>query len=210
MPTNQFLNLQTEKQNRIIQVAIKEFAQNAYVSASTNRIVKECGISKGSLFKYFTDKEDLYFFILDTVMREMLGDIEGKVENLSTNLFQRIIDYSALEISWYIKNPDKGRLIMSAVAEKDEEICSKMAARYGARGENIYYELFAGIEGENLKINKEKIAELLKWVLEGFNKSFMKQANINKESFEQLKEKYTQELSEYIEILKTGFVERKE
>ena len=140
----------------------------------------------------------------------MLRDIEGKVENLSTNLFQRIIDYSALEISWYIKNPDKGRLIMSAVTEKDKEICSKMAARYGARGENIYYELFAGIEGENLKINKEKIAELLKWVLEGFNKSFMKQANINKESFEQLKEKYTQELSEYIEILKTGFVERKE
>ena len=89
----------------------------------------------------------------------------------------------------------------------------KFAVRWprdGARGENIYYELFAGIEGENLKINKEKIAELLKWVLEGFNKSFMKQANINKESFEQLKEKYTQELSEYIEILKTGFVERKE
>ena len=54
---DQFLNLQAEKQNRIIQVAIKEFAQNAYVSASTNRIVKECGISKGSLFKYFTDKE---------------------------------------------------------------------------------------------------------------------------------------------------------
>lgn len=210
MPTNQFLNLEAEKQNRIIQAAITEFAQNTYVNASTNRIVKACGISKGSLFKYFTDKEDLYFFLLDTVMWEMLRDIENDVENLSTELFQRIIDYSALEISWYIKNPDKGRLIMSAVTEKDEEICSRMAERYGARGENIYYELLADIEGKNLKIAKEKIAELLKWVLEGFNETFLKKADIKKESFEQLKENYIQELSNYIEILKTGFIERKE
>ena len=210
MPTNQFLNLEAEKQNRIIQAAITEFAQNTYVNASTNRIVKACGISKGSLFKYFTDKEDLYFFLLDTVMWEMLRDIESDVENLSTELFQRIIDYSALEISWYIKNPDKGRLIMSAVTEKDEEICSRMAERYGARGENIYYELLADIEEENLKIAKEKIAELLKWVLEGFNETFLKKADIKKESFEQLKENYIQELSNYIEILKTGFIERKE
>ena len=210
MPTNQFLNLEAEKQNRIIQAAIKEFAHNTYINASTNRIVKECGISKGSLFKYFVDKEDLYFFILDTVMWEMLRDIEGNVENLPTELFQRIIDYSALEISWYIKNPDKGRLIMSAVTEKDEEICSRMAERYGARGENIYYELLADIEGKNLKIAKEKIAELLKWVLEGFNETFLKKADIKKESFEQLKENYIQELSNYIEILKTGFIERKE
>lgn len=210
MPTNQFLNLEAEKQNRIIQAAITEFAQNTYVNASTNRIVKACGISKGSLFKYFTDKEDLYFFLLDTVMWEMLRDIESDVENLSTELFQRIIDYSALEISWYIKNPDKGRLIMSAVTEKDEEICSRMTERYGARGENIYYELLADIEGKNLKIAKEKIAELLKWVLEGFNETFLKKADIKKESFEQLKENYIQELSNYIEILKTGFIERKE
>lgn len=210
MPTNQFLNLEAEKQNRIIQAAITEFAQNTYVNASTNRIVKACGISKGSLFKYFTDKEDLYFFLLDTVMWEMLRDIESDVENLPTELFQRIIDYSALEISWYIKNPDKGRLIMSAVKEKDEEICSRMAERYGARGENIYYELLADIEGKNLKIAKEKIAELLKWVLEGFNETFLKKADIKKESFEQLKENYIQELSNYIEILKTGFIERKE
>lgn len=210
MPTNQFLNLEAEKQNRIIQAAITEFAQNTYVNASTNRIVKACGISKGSLFKYFTDKEDLYFFLLDTVMWEMLRDIESDVENLSTELFQRIIDYSALEISWYIKNPDKGRLIMSAVTEKDEQICNKMTERYGARGENIYYELLADIEEENLKIAKEKIAELLKWVLEGFNETFLKKADIKKESFEQLKENYIQELSNYIEILKTGFIERKE
>ena len=70
--------------------------------------------------------------------------------------------------------------------------------------------ILAGIEEENLKNGKEKIAEILKWVLEGFNETFLKKADINKESFEQLKEEYIQELSVYIEILKTGFIERKE
>ena len=45
---------------------------------------------------------------------------------------------------------------------------------------------------------------------EGFNKTFLEKVDVNKESFECLKKKYIQVLSDYIEILKNGFVERKE
>lgn len=210
MPTKQFMNLEAEKQSNIIQVAIAEFAQNGYANASTNRIVKECDISKGSLFKYFSSKEDLYFFLLDTVTSEMMQDMESGLGDLSTELFQRIIDYSALEISWYIKNPVKGRLVIGAAIESDTEICSKMIERYGVKGENIYYELLEGIEEGDLKPNKEKIADILKWVLEGFNKDFLDKADIQKESFEQLKEEYIRKLTDYIKILKEGFMERKD
>ena len=208
MPTNQFINLGAEKQNNIIQVSIAEFAQNGFVNASTNRIVKECGISKGSLFKYFEGKEDLYFFVLDVVTSEMMKDIESGLGDLSTKLFQRIIDYSALEISWYIKNPVKGRLVIGATIDSDEAIRSKMIERYGLKGKNIYYGLLEGIEEEVFKPNKDKIADILKWVLEGFNKDFLKKADIKKESFEQLKDEYIQKLTDYIEILKKGFMER--
>lgn len=207
LPTNQFLNLRAEKQNNIIKVSIAEFAQNGFVNASTNRIVKECGISKGSLFKYFESKEDLYFFVLDIVIDEMMKDIESGLGDLSTKLFQRIIDYSALEISWYIKNPVKGSLMIGAAIESAAEIRSKMIERYGVKGENIYYGLLEGIEEEELQTSKDKIADIIKWVLEGFNKVFLEKADIKKESFEQLKEEYIQKLTDYIEILKKGFVE---
>lgn len=210
MPTSQFLNLEADKQNNIIQVAMAEFADNGYTNASTNRIVRECDISKGSLFKYFGGKEELYFFLLDTIANEMMQDMESGVENLSTELFQRIIDYSALEISWYIKNPVKGRLLIGASLESDAEIRSKMAERYGVRGEHILYGLLEGIEQGGLKPNREKLANILKWVLEGFNKDFLDKADIKKESFEQLKEEYIQKLTDYIEILKEGFMERKD
>lgn len=209
MPTHQFLNLEADKQNNIIQVAIAEFAENGYTNASTNRIVKECDISKGSLFKYFGGKEDLYFFLLDIITNEMLQDMESGVGDLTTELFQRIIDYSALEISWYIKNPVKGRLLIGASLESDAEICSKMKERYGVRGENIFYRLLEGIEEGDLKSNKEKLADILKWVLAGFNKDFLDKADIRKQSFEQLKEEYIQKLTGYIEILRNGFMEGK-
>lgn len=208
MPSNQFLNLEAEKQKRIIQVAIEEFAQNAYNNSSTNRIVKECGISKGSLFKYFEDKEDLYFFILDTVIGEMVRDIENEIGNLSTEPFQRIIDYSILEISWYIKNPNKGHLVISATLESDEKIRNKLIERYGIRRKSIYYGLLKDIQEENLEVSNTKKLDIIKWVLEGFGKEFLEKADIKNDSFVQLKEKYIQTLSGYIEILKNGFVER--
>ena len=207
MPTNLFLNLGAGKQNNIIQASITEFAQNGYVNASTNRIVKECGISKGSLFKYFEGKEDLYFYVLDIVTGEMLRDIGSGIGDLSTELFQRIIDYSTLEISWYIKNPIKGHLVIGATIENDEEIRNKTIERYGLKGENIYYELLEGIEDEGFKQNKARMVDILKWVLEGFNKDFLEKADIKKESFEQIKEEYIQKLTDYIEILKKGFSE---
>lgn len=57
-----FLSLDKEKQDRIINAAMKEFAQKGYDKASTNEMVKEAGISKGLLFHYFQNKKQLYFF----------------------------------------------------------------------------------------------------------------------------------------------------
>ncbi len=205
MPTNQFFNLNVEKQNKIIETSIAEFAQNGYSNASTNRIVKECDISKGSLFKYFESKEELYFFIIDTVANEMMRDMERGLGKLSTEIFQRLIDYSTLEISWYIKNPVKGRLLIGMAQEKDAEIRSKIDERYGGKGENIYYSLLEGISEGILKGNKERIADILKWVLQGFNKEFLDMVDREKESFEQLKEQYFYKLTGYITILKEGF-----
>lgn len=205
MPTKQFLNLETEKQNNIIQVSIAEFSQYGYENASTNRIVKKCDISKGSLFKYFSSKEDLYFFLLDTVTAEMIHDMESGLCNLSKELFQRIIDYSVWEISWYIKNPIKGQLVIGAAVRNDTEIYRKTVERYGIKGDNIYRRLLEDVDERELRRNKSDIADILKWVLEGFNKDFLDKIDLKDGSFEQFKEEYVNKLTGYINILKEGF-----
>ena len=64
MPNQTFFNLPAEKREQILQVTIDEFAENDYDSASISRIVARAGIAKGSFYQYFTDKEDLYAYLL--------------------------------------------------------------------------------------------------------------------------------------------------
>ena len=62
---DKFFDLKSEKQDRMINAALKIFAINGYKHASTDDIVKEAEISKGLLFHYFTNKMGLYSFLLD-------------------------------------------------------------------------------------------------------------------------------------------------
>ena len=99
MPTPLFLGLDTEKQQNIFIAGVSEFAEYGYENSSTNRIVKKAGISKGSLFKYFPTKEDFYFYVLDEITAELNSSLEEKINTLSADLFQRIVEYSVLEFS---------------------------------------------------------------------------------------------------------------
>lgn len=65
MPNKTFNNLPKEKQEAIIEVALKEFITHDYDSASLNQIINDIGIAKGSFYRYFDTKKDLYLFLID-------------------------------------------------------------------------------------------------------------------------------------------------
>jgi TetR/AcrR family transcriptional regulator len=73
MPKQTFFNLPDEKREQILQVAIDEFAENDYESASISRIVARAGIAKGSFYQYFADKEDLYAYLLGRLAQAKTG-----------------------------------------------------------------------------------------------------------------------------------------
>jgi AcrR family transcriptional regulator len=64
MPKATFFNLPTAKRERIIAIAVDEFAENDYDRASISKIVAQVGIAKGSFYQYFEDKADLYHYLL--------------------------------------------------------------------------------------------------------------------------------------------------
>lgn len=70
MPKQTFHNLPEEKRNNIINAAIEEFAGYGLENASTNRIVANSGISKGSFYQYFEDKRDLFMHLLRVIEQE--------------------------------------------------------------------------------------------------------------------------------------------
>lgn len=64
-----FLNLAEEEKNKIIDAALDEFAAKDFEAASLNSIIAKAGISKGSMYHYFANKEDLYLYIIDQIMK---------------------------------------------------------------------------------------------------------------------------------------------
>ena len=207
MPTPLFFELNNEKRQNIFDAGVSEFADYGYEESSTNRIVKKAGISKGSLFKYFPTKEDFYFYVLDTITTELISDLEEKVNTLSTELFQRIIEYSVLEFSWYILHPEKSKIIVRAFAKSDTDIYRKTVLKYGNREEDIYYWFLRDVDTVQFRWSRQKTVDLLKWFLKGFNEDFLMQIQGRQcTDFEAIKKEYVTSLSEYMEMLKEGFV----
>lgn len=205
MPTTLFFDLDISKKNILIHVATSEFSQYGYYNSSTNRIVKSCGISKGSLFNYFPNKEDLYFYILDCITDELMLYFDQRINELPIELFQRIIKYSELEFAWYIKHPEKYNLILHAFTKSDTEIYQKTKTRYSLIEQNTYYKLLEHIDSTQLKWDKSKTLDIMKWFLKGFNEDFINKISMNTDcEIDTMRYLYTKSLTEYMELLKVG------
>ena len=65
-----------EKRERLLSAARAEFARVPYEDASVNRMIRAAGIPRGSFYMYFTDKEELFRFLMETYSG-MLSDWMG-------------------------------------------------------------------------------------------------------------------------------------
>jgi AcrR family transcriptional regulator len=81
MPTKTFLNLPDEKRQAFIEVALKEFADNNYDSASINKIIKKLNIARGSIYQYFTDKLDLWHYLKEYSELQKIKHIQSVDRN---------------------------------------------------------------------------------------------------------------------------------
>jgi len=63
MPQKTFNNLSPERQREIVNVALEEFSLNDYESASLSAIINRLGLAKGSFYRYFESKEELYCYL---------------------------------------------------------------------------------------------------------------------------------------------------
>ena len=85
-----FFELKKEKQDRMINTALKVFAVNGYRHASTDDIVKEAGISKGLLFHYFDNKLGAYQFAYDYSVRYTCLELNTYVGIKERDMFEII------------------------------------------------------------------------------------------------------------------------
>ncbi|MBL4892408.1 MAG: TetR/AcrR family transcriptional regulator [Rhizobiaceae bacterium] len=64
-----------EKRAAILKIAAKSFAESGFDRASMSQIARQCGISKASIYHYYTSKDELLFEVLDQHMQNLVHKI---------------------------------------------------------------------------------------------------------------------------------------
>jgi AcrR family transcriptional regulator len=79
MPRPRFEKLVPAVRGAILARSAEEFAEHGYEGASYNRIIERSGLSKGAMYYYFDDKQDLYVTTLQDAVKRLIIDA-GSVE----------------------------------------------------------------------------------------------------------------------------------
>lgn len=84
MPKNTFYNLSDEKKRRIFDAALQEFSTRSFREASLNQIIKNADIPKGSFYQYFENKEEIYSYMIEVILKEK-AEILNHVKGIDPN-----------------------------------------------------------------------------------------------------------------------------
>jgi AcrR family transcriptional regulator len=119
-----FMKISPEKQERVLSVAISEFASQGYSAASIKSIAEKAGISIGSLYSYFHSKEDLFLAVVEKghdILRETLAELrpeEGTVFEVIERLLNITYDYGQSYTDFCKIYIDLSTEALSAISER--------------------------------------------------------------------------------------------
>lgn len=90
---------------KIINAALKEFGTFGYAQASTNHICEQYNISKGLLFYYFQNKEQLYITCVEKCFLEAQTCLTSQYQ-MGNSVEQSMQNYFSLRAKFFKKYPD--------------------------------------------------------------------------------------------------------
>ena len=190
-----FFDLKKEKQDRMINAALKVFALQGYRHASTDEIVREAGISKGLLFHYFTSKLGVYTFVYDYSVRYMILELGARVPAGERDLFAicKAVELSRMQAmrGYPYMQQFLNRCMQEDVSEAllaTEEKRESLAAEYERiQGQIDYDTLPVGVDGQ-------KLEQMLTYTIQGLMQQRFQDASFQPEML------YA-EIVEYIDML---------
>lgn len=203
---SKFQNLKLEKQERILNAAIKEFAKKGYKNAITDEIVKEANISKGALFHYFNNKRDLYLFLYDYSLEIVMDEFFGKIDLEEKDILKRLRQILIIEFMLINKHPDMLDFIKSANFESSDEVRNDLKYKNEVYLTNGYSKVLSNFDSSKFKEGTDikRAVNVIIWTMEGFaakKKEEIRESPTTDLNFDEI----LSEMDIYFELLKDCF-----
>lgn len=135
-----FERISEEKRNRILTIAISEFANRGFTSANTNTIAQKAGISVGSLYKYFETKEDFFLTVVDHGITQLEKTLES-VLAMDLDLFGKIEKIIRIIQTHSRINQDIIRLYNEMTTESNYELITRLSGELESLSAKCYIEM---------------------------------------------------------------------
>lgn len=121
-----------ERREELINAALVEFGDKGYDNASLNNILKEAGISKGTFYYHFKNKEDLYIYLYDILAEEKMNFFNKNInpEDFNKDIFTllKIMSKVGMEFAHY--RPEVAKFSNSYLKDLNNPILDKVKEKY--------------------------------------------------------------------------------
>ncbi|MFD2043302.1 TetR/AcrR family transcriptional regulator [Ornithinibacillus salinisoli] len=206
-----FNNLDIEKQERIINAALLEFAENGFEKASTNRIVKSAGIGKGMLFYYFKNKKELYLYLVEYSLDIILKEFIGKIDTNETDFIERLRQIAKIKFENNQRYPSVLSFLGNIFIQEEWEVSENLKQRYEEMMNIRHSILYDNVDTSIFRsdVDTEKAYKLIKWSIEGYQNELINQFKEKNLATTNM-DPYWDEFYDYLEVLKTIFYKKEE
>ena len=195
-------NIDEEKKIRIINSAMEEFSKNTYNKASTNRIVENAGISKGSLFNYFKSKEKLFEALEIFSIKEISNAIVEKLNWKEPDLLKRIKEIVMIKLDVCRKYPYLIGFSKRMNANKSIDELKEIYEEYvpNIYGKVYYKNIDFTLFKKDIEINEAM--NILIWTFEKMGENYLNRIRGGEEiNIDDISD----EVDRYIKVLRKGF-----
>jgi AcrR family transcriptional regulator len=174
-----FFELPQERQNQIINGALKIFSKSSYYNTSTIEIAREAGISKGLLFHYFKNKKELYLFLYKHCIHLILDEMNKNRNTEETDFFEIILQSQQVKCKLMKKYRYIYEFIVNVYLESDEQIVGDIAEFSKPFINQNYVNFFDKIDTSKFRegVDIPLLFQSLQWCADGFMRNAL---SINK------------------------------
>lgn len=158
---------QIERKLKILKSAVQSFAASGFHISDIDKIAKNAGVGKGTLYRYFQNKEDLFFESVKYCMDEMYDEIGKKLENVGYNDFVAVLFDAHMD--YYREHEETYMLVANAILQMPQNSINFFHEMHREKMKIILGKLQSGVkEGAVKDVDLEVLVKMLNLVSQIF------------------------------------------
>jgi AcrR family transcriptional regulator len=118
-----------ETRQKLLDAALREFAEHGYVGANINRISTSAGFAKGTIYNYFDSKREVVLALLAQVAEHHSQYILERI-NTNSKPCARVEQFFQAGYEFMQVSPEKARLAVNMIYSPDRELANYLLDNY--------------------------------------------------------------------------------